>query len=137
MFSPPQALWKLSVDPALGTAPSMPLSSPRAGTPAQGILASQLWAGGADQVVQEPIFVPRPGSKAEDDGWVLAMVFDAGAMRSWLAVFDAQRVPEGPVARIKLTHHVPLGLHGSFTHEQLLPADTPSRPQRSDIRSDV
>jgi hypothetical protein len=139
MFSPPQALWKLSVDPALGTDPSMPLAGPKAGVPAQGVLGSQLWAGAADQAVQEPVFVPRLGGTAEDDGWVLAMLFDAGQMRSQLAVFDARDIAQGPVARVKLGHHVPLGLHGSFTPELLLPRDSAymASPQRSDIRQGV
>lgn len=37
-----------------------------------------LWLSGLG-VVSEPIFVPRPGSgaaQAEDDGWVLALVYD-------------------------------------------------------------
>jgi hypothetical protein len=139
MFSPPQALWKLSVDPALGTGPNLPLTGPKAGVPAEGILGSQLWEGAADQAVQEPVFVPRPGGTAEDDGWVLAMLFDAGRMRSELAVFDARDIAQGPVARVKLEHHVPLGLHGSFTREQLLPRDQAymAAPQRFDIRQGV
>lgn len=100
---------------------------------------SQLWAGAPGQVVQEPVFVARPGGCEEDDGWLLVMVFDGQAVSSELAVFDARRVAEGPVARVKLGHHVPLGLHGSFCREVLLPAHEKycSMPQKYDIRSGV
>jgi all-trans-8'-apo-beta-carotenal 15,15'-oxygenase len=90
-------------------------------------------------VVQEPIFVARPGGSEEDDGWLLVMVFDGEAVSSELAVFDARRVSQGPVATVRLGHHVPLGLHGSFCREVLLPGDEKysSAPQRFDIRSGV
>jgi hypothetical protein len=44
---------------------------------------------------QEPIFVPRPGGVAEDDGWVLALVFDGALERSQLVILDAQRLSGG------------------------------------------
>lgn len=53
--------------------------------------------------------MPRPGATAEDDGWVLTLVYDAVATRTSLAILDAQRIEEGPVAWVHLPHHVPLG----------------------------
>lgn len=32
-------------------------------------------------------------------------------------VLDAQKVDQGPLARIKLKHHIPYGFHGTFTPE--------------------
>ncbi|MBE9042253.1 carotenoid oxygenase family protein [Oscillatoriales cyanobacterium LEGE 11467] len=65
----------------------------------------------------EPLFVPRPGGTAEDDGWVLVMVYDAAHDRSDIVILDAGNIDGEPVARLHLKHHVPYGLHGSFTSE--------------------
>lgn len=66
--------------------------------------------------------MPRPGATSEDDGWLLAMVFDASTVSSELAILDARNIEAGPVAVLKLKHHIPLGLHGSFTPAYLGPA---------------
>jgi all-trans-8'-apo-beta-carotenal 15,15'-oxygenase len=62
--------------------------------------------------VGEPVFVPRPKSQAEDAGWLLCEVLDGGVGSSDLAVFDAQAVASGPVARVKLNHTLPFSFHG-------------------------
>ncbi len=50
---------------------------------------------GRQVYAQEPIFVPRPGAQAEDEGWVLSLVFDAEEQRSSLVILDAQRLSGG------------------------------------------
>lgn len=84
----------------------------------------ETWHPGANKFFQEPIFHPRPGSKAEDDGWVLALVHDGepGNMGTELVILDAQKIPDGPIATVRLPHYVPIGVHGSFTEEFLGPA---------------
>jgi len=69
--------------------------------------------------ISEPIFVPRDrdNNSAEDDGWVLTLIFNAAHNRSDLVVLDAQNITGKPLATLHLKHHVPYGLHGSFTHE--------------------
>ena len=69
--------------------------------------------------ISEPIFVPRDrnNNSTEDDGWVLTLIFDAAHNRSDLVVLDAQNITGKPLATLHLKHHVPYGLHGSFTHE--------------------
>jgi all-trans-8'-apo-beta-carotenal 15,15'-oxygenase len=62
--------------------------------------------------VGEPVFVPQPVSRAEDAGWLLCEILDGRTQRSDLAIFDARAVPSGPVARIKLAHHLPFSFHG-------------------------
>lgn len=71
------------------------------------------WAG-------EPIFVPRPGQSAEDDGWVLVMVFDSSRMKSQLHILDARDLK--CVTIISLPFFVPSGLHGSWSSEYLGPS---------------
>ena len=65
----------------------------------------QAWAG-------EPVFVPRPGAEAEDDGVVLSVVLDVAAGRSFLLVLDAASFTE--IARAEAPHHIPFGFHGQF-----------------------
>jgi all-trans-8'-apo-beta-carotenal 15,15'-oxygenase len=78
-----------------------------------------LWSAAPWGYVGEPIFVPRENapdsSNAEDDGWVLVMAFDATRDRSDLVILNAHDLSQ--VARLHLKHHVPYGLHGSFTSE--------------------
>ena len=64
---------------------------------------------------QEPVFVPRSSGGAEDDGWLLCLVWNAERRRTQLVVLDAQRVEAGPVATVTLQHAIPFGLHGSWT----------------------
>lgn len=81
-----------------------------------------VWAPGARKFTQEPVFVPRPGGTAEDDGWLLALVYDAEARRSELVILDARRVQDGPVATLRLRHAIPFGLHGSWAPQFMGPA---------------
>ncbi|MEX0267781.1 carotenoid oxygenase family protein [Leptolyngbyaceae cyanobacterium UHCC 1019] len=77
------------------------------------------WSAAPWGYVGEPIFVPRnPYNRqldAEDDGWVLVMAFDSTRDRSDVVILDACDLSQ--VARLHLKHHVPYGLHGSFTSE--------------------
>jgi all-trans-8'-apo-beta-carotenal 15,15'-oxygenase len=63
----------------------------------------------------EPIFVPRPGRRDEDDGWLLALAYDGARHRSDLYILDARDVESEPLAVARLPHHVPYGFHGTFT----------------------
>jgi len=75
----------------------------------------QIWSVAPRGFTGEPIFVPRPGSEKEDDGWVLALVYDAAHHRSDVVILDASDFTKGAIARLHLQHHVPYGLHGNFT----------------------
>jgi hypothetical protein len=59
----------------------------------------------------------------EDAGWLISTVYDAERGRGTLCIFDAARVSAGPVARLWLPHHLPSGLHGSWSPEFCGPAD--------------
>jgi all-trans-8'-apo-beta-carotenal 15,15'-oxygenase len=77
--------------------------------------AQQLWTAAPTGYVNEPVFVPRPGSTQEDDGWLLAMIYDGAKDRSAVVILDAADLNKGAVATLWLTHHIPYGLHGSWT----------------------
>lgn len=68
----------------------------------------------ATQRVTEPLFVPRPNATREDDGWVLALSHDDPSDRAFVAVYDAARIPDGPIARAWFDHQVPITFHGTF-----------------------
>jgi all-trans-8'-apo-beta-carotenal 15,15'-oxygenase len=69
--------------------------------------------------IGEPVFVPRTTSptSAEDDGWIITLIFNAARDRSDLVILDAQNITAAPLATLHLKHHVPYGLHGNFTPE--------------------
>lgn len=77
----------------------------------------QLWSAAPRGFIGEPIFVPRPSAEKEDDGWVLALVYDAAHHRSDVVILDASDFNRGAIARLHLKHHIPYGLHGNFTTE--------------------
>jgi carotenoid cleavage dioxygenase-like enzyme len=62
----------------------------------------------------EPLFVPRPGGTAEDDGYVIVLVYDAIQNASDFWVLDARDVAGQPIAKVKLPHRVPYGFHGNW-----------------------
>jgi all-trans-8'-apo-beta-carotenal 15,15'-oxygenase len=57
----------------------------------------------ADERASEPLYV---------DGHVLALCHRPE--RAYVAVYDAARIPDGPVAKIWIDHHVPITFHGTF-----------------------
>lgn len=66
------------------------------------------------QIASEPVFVPRAPDAPEGDGWLLVLVYDGREDRSHVAVVDATRIEDGPIARAWFDHHVPMTFHGVF-----------------------
>lgn len=91
---------------------------------------TELWAPGPHCFVQEPLFVPRPGGTEEDDGWVLVLVNNGESERTDLAILDGRRIADGPVCTLHLPHHIPPGLHGSWSEEFLGPQPPAQLPQQ-------
>ena len=98
---------------ATGTSPGRPLF--------QG-LAVQDWARdrsrsfdfGAQHLMEEAVFAPRPGSSEEFDGWLLAPSLNLKARATELHVFDARRVDRGPLCTWRSEAALPVSLHGCF-----------------------
>jgi all-trans-8'-apo-beta-carotenal 15,15'-oxygenase len=84
-----------------------------------------LWSDAPTGFSGEPIFIPRsrPGESgqhtavvgAEDDGWLVVMMYDGPKEKSAIVILDASTMEQ--VARLPLKHHIPYGLHGTFTSE--------------------
>ena len=68
---------------------------------------------GPKHFVSEPIFAPN--GDHEGAGWLLAQVQSGITGDNFLAIFDTASVSEGPVAKVHLTHHVPLSFHGYWS----------------------
>jgi carotenoid cleavage dioxygenase-like enzyme len=64
------------------------------------------------QYPSEPVFVPNPNATVEDDGVVLANVYDANTNSSYLLVLDGQSFTQ--MARGDLNFHIPFDYHGWF-----------------------
>lgn len=60
----------------------------------------------------EPVFIPRPDGKEEDDGWVMTWVYQAEKRRTDVAIFDAKGIADGPLALIKLPESTGTTFHG-------------------------
>ena len=72
----------------------------------------RVWSAAPRGFVSEPLMVPRPGASAEDDGWVLCLVWNGARCASDLVILDAATLQE--VAVLELPLAVPHGLHGSW-----------------------
>ncbi|MCP4918859.1 MAG: hypothetical protein GY913_18290, partial [Proteobacteria bacterium] len=74
----------------------------------------------AGRLLLSPVFVPRAGSTASDDGYLVATMFSddqdtAGSSGDELWVFDARDLAQGPVARLGHAHlDLPFTLHTTW-----------------------
>lgn len=68
----------------------------------------------------EPQIVNTSSVAHENAGYLLSLAYDAEHDRSFLAVFDAMRLSEGPVARIHFDQPIPHIFHGKWISMNLL-----------------
>lgn len=69
---------------------------------------------GAGVLVEETVFVARPGASGELDGWLLTPAVNLKTKASELHAFDATRVADGPVCTWRAPMALPVSLHGTF-----------------------
>lgn len=65
----------------------------------------------------EPVFVARPGSSVEDDGWLLVCVYRQVTDTSDLVILDGKNIENAPIATIRLPRRIPAGFHGAWLPE--------------------
>ncbi|MEY2419181.1 MAG: hypothetical protein QOG90_1861 [Actinomycetota bacterium] len=63
----------------------------------------------------ESPFAPRPNATSEDDGYLVTFTTDVNNDRSECLILDAQRVEDGPVARVRLPERISSGTHACWT----------------------
>jgi carotenoid cleavage dioxygenase len=76
---------------------------------------------GPVQGLQESCFVPRKGSTAEGDGYLLGIASNYETMSSDLVIVDAQRMEEGAIATVKLPFRLRGGTHTNWFGAHELP----------------
>tara|TARA_B110000008_G_scaffold212661_1_gene211687 strand:- start:212 stop:538 length:327 start_codon:yes stop_codon:yes gene_type:complete len=67
--------------------------------------------------VGESVFAPvveRRGPFEENNGYVVAAVYDGAEQKTYLMVFDGKHLSEGPVCTIDVKAQLPYGFHGSW-----------------------
>ncbi|MEU3464083.1 carotenoid oxygenase family protein [Streptomyces sp. NPDC006733] len=69
----------------------------------------------------ETAMAPRPGATAEDDGYLITLTTDMNADRSECLVFDAARLTDGPIARVRLPERISSGTHATWAAGSALP----------------
>merc|ERR1719498_1851776 len=68
----------------------------------------------------EAYFVARPGATEQDDGWLMDIVYDKKTDSSELRMWDAKTIGKSEaaatetLAKVKLPHRVPYGVHANF-----------------------
>jgi all-trans-8'-apo-beta-carotenal 15,15'-oxygenase len=80
-------------------------------------LSSQSYDFGRGKFCSEPVFVQMPGYRysprtGKEPGWLLTEVYDSEKQKTLLAIFRADRISDGPLARVYLNQTIPLGFHG-------------------------
>ncbi len=81
-----------------------------------GSTETRTWGTGVE--VGEPIFVAREGATAEDDGWIMVLLYDAARDTSDLVILDATDITGDRVATIELPQRVPHGFHGNWVADR-------------------
>lgn len=69
---------------------------------------------GAGLLMEEAVFVARPGGSDELDGWLLAPAVNLKAGVTELHVLNAARVADGPICTWRAPMSLPVSLHGTF-----------------------
>jgi all-trans-8'-apo-beta-carotenal 15,15'-oxygenase len=72
------------------------------------------WDPGAAKLASEPIFVPRPGGSAEDDGWLVAHVYDPAREATDAVILDARDLAAGPLFTAHLPVNTGVTFHGAW-----------------------
>jgi carotenoid cleavage dioxygenase-like enzyme len=78
---------------------------------------TQSYFGGADVSLEECCFVPRSARAPEGDGYLLGVAQRQLESRSELLVLDAQRLSDGPLARVLMPFRIFGQIHGWWVPE--------------------
>lgn len=72
----------------------------------------QRWIAPHGHLCCEPVFVP--GGMSESNGWILQLIQDPTIAQSYLAILDAERLAETPLAKVWFRQGIPMTFHGVF-----------------------
>lgn len=71
---------------------------------------------GEGRFTSEANFIPARDGAAEDEGYLISIVYNQACKRSEVVILDAHDMQQ-ELAVIPLEHHVPFGFHGGFYRE--------------------
>ncbi|KAF4469114.1 carotenoid oxygenase [Fusarium albosuccineum] len=111
--------WQLQMDP------TRPYDIAKCGPPAGGLWnvmghfnwdteTKDVYFAGPTCTFQEPVFIPKAGSQAEGDGYLVALLNHLDVQRNDILIFDALNVSQGPIGVVHLPLRLRMGLHGNF-----------------------
>lgn len=69
---------------------------------------------GPNHVVDEMVYVAKPGSNREDDGWLIGPSLNLAERTTELHVLDIARVEDGPVVSWRADVALPAAFHGTW-----------------------
>jgi carotenoid cleavage dioxygenase len=83
----------------------------------------ELWNAGTRESLAEPVFAPKSAKAREGEGYLLAVSYHMDEnLRSDLVILDAERVKDGPIARVRLPVQASPQVHGWWVREDQYPA---------------
>ncbi|KAJ3463722.1 hypothetical protein MRS44_008508 [Fusarium solani] len=138
LTKPYNHFWQLQMDP------TRPYDIQRCGPPAGGlwnVLGHYNWEteikdvyfAGPTCTFQEPVFIPREGSKDEGDGYLVAILNHLDVQRNDILVFDALNLSQGPLAVVHLPLRLRMGLHGNFVDQREIEEWEKRRSKNGDV----
>ena len=69
---------------------------------------------GGARIVEEFLFVAKPGGSREQDSWLVGPVLNTATGKTEICVFDAARVSDGPICIWQADYSWSLGFHGTW-----------------------
>ncbi len=78
-----------------------------------------VWSAAPRGFVSEPLMIPKQISTAEDEGWVVVLVWNSERSATDLIIMSSSDLKEEAVVELPIA--IPHGLHGSWANEDLLP----------------
>jgi carotenoid cleavage dioxygenase len=82
----------------------------------------ELWNAGNKISLAEPVFAPKSVNAREGEGYLMGIAYHLDQnMRSDLVILDAERVKDGPIARVKLPVQASPQVHGWWVREDQYP----------------
>jgi all-trans-8'-apo-beta-carotenal 15,15'-oxygenase len=74
---------------------------------------------GEGRFTSEANFIPIDENGAEDEGYLISIVYNHARKKSEVVILDARDM-QRELAVIPLNHHVPFGFHGGFYQETFI-----------------
>jgi len=83
----------------------------------------ELWNAGPNESLAEPVFAPKNAKAREGEGYLMAVSYHLDQnLRSDLVILDAERLKDGPIARVRLPVQASPQVHGWWVREDQYPA---------------